>query len=102
MYHCLGIDTETRVHDKFNRPVPVLDHGEPIVESDRVNKKPRDSSPGLPRSAAMLNIYASVERTLPGMPRRSFLQLGAGGCGALSVGNLTPLRAANRKRRRRR
>lgn len=32
MYHCLGIDTETRVYDKFNRPVPVLDHGEPIAD----------------------------------------------------------------------
>lgn len=32
MYHCLGIDPETRVHDKFNRPVPVLDHGQPIPE----------------------------------------------------------------------
>jgi hypothetical protein len=32
MYHCLGIDIETRVHDKFNRPVPVLDHGQPISD----------------------------------------------------------------------
>lgn len=32
MYHCLGIDTETRVRDKFNRPVPVLDHGQAIPE----------------------------------------------------------------------
>ncbi len=32
MYHCLGIDGETRVRDKFNRPVPVLDHGQPIPE----------------------------------------------------------------------
>ena len=32
MYHCLGIDGETRVPDKFNRPVPVLDHGQPIAE----------------------------------------------------------------------
>lgn len=32
MYHCLGIDPEMRVRDKFDRPVPVLDHGEPIAE----------------------------------------------------------------------
>jgi hypothetical protein len=32
MYHCLGIETETRVKDRQNRPAPVLDHGQPIEE----------------------------------------------------------------------
>jgi len=32
MYHALGIDHEHRVRDVQNRPVPVLDHGEPIAE----------------------------------------------------------------------
>jgi hypothetical protein len=32
VYHLLGIDTEHRVIDVQNRPVPVLDHGSPIAE----------------------------------------------------------------------
>lgn len=43
----------------------------------------------------MVNFHAWAERTPPGMPRRSFLQLGAGGIGTLSVGQIAPLRAAN-------
>jgi len=32
MYHCLGIEPETRVPDRQGRPSPVLDHGHPIAE----------------------------------------------------------------------
>lgn len=32
MYHCLGIDPETRVPDRQNRPAAVLDHGSLIEE----------------------------------------------------------------------
>ena len=32
MYHCLGIEPETRVPDRQGRPSPVLDHGQPIEE----------------------------------------------------------------------
>jgi hypothetical protein len=32
MYHALGIDPDHRVRDLQNRPVPILDHGEPIAE----------------------------------------------------------------------
>jgi hypothetical protein len=32
MYQALGIDSEHRVRDVQNRPVPVLDHGTPIAE----------------------------------------------------------------------
>lgn len=33
MYHCLGIDPETRVPDRQNRPAAVLDHGSPIEDA---------------------------------------------------------------------
>ena len=32
MYECLGIETETRVPDRFGRPVAVLEHGHAISE----------------------------------------------------------------------
>ncbi|HUG92177.1 MAG TPA: DUF1501 domain-containing protein [Planctomycetaceae bacterium] len=32
IYHALGLEPETRVYDRENRPVPLLDHGEPIAE----------------------------------------------------------------------
>jgi Protein of unknown function (DUF1501) len=32
IYHALGIHPETRVRDRENRPVPLLDHGQPIAE----------------------------------------------------------------------
>ena len=32
MYHCLGIEADTRVPDRQGRPSPVLDHGHPIEE----------------------------------------------------------------------
>lgn len=43
----------------------------------------------------MFNIHALAEHTPAGLPRRSFLQLGMGGFGALSVGQLAQLQAAN-------
>jgi hypothetical protein len=32
IYQALGLDPESRVSDRENRPVPLLDHGEPIAE----------------------------------------------------------------------
>ena len=32
IYHSLGIEPEARIHDRQNRPAPVLDHGKPIDE----------------------------------------------------------------------
>ena len=32
MYHGLGIEPESRVPDRLNRPVAVLDHGDVISE----------------------------------------------------------------------
>ena len=32
MYHCLGIESETRVPDRQGRPSPVMDHGHIIDE----------------------------------------------------------------------
>ncbi len=32
IYHSLGISLDTRLHDMFGRPHPILDHGQPIVD----------------------------------------------------------------------
>ena len=32
IYKAIGIDSETRIRDRQNRPTPVLDHGHPIEE----------------------------------------------------------------------
>src|SRR5207249_7320612 len=32
MYHLLGIDPTTMLHDRTGRPIPVLGHGKPIAE----------------------------------------------------------------------
>lgn len=32
VFHALGIPPETRIHDAFGRPVPVMDGGEPVLE----------------------------------------------------------------------
>jgi hypothetical protein len=32
IFHTLGISPETRIHDAFGRPVPVMGGGEPILD----------------------------------------------------------------------
>ena len=32
VFHALGISPETRIHDAFGRPVPVMGGGEPILD----------------------------------------------------------------------